>query len=161
MRANSKLAVGLYGLLFHAVVVAVVVAIALKNRAAIEPLFWAVAVPSLLVAAFVVYALAVSRYVARRDAQRKGVVFFDALVGMAAEPAIVALTALGYGLFAAVADAQAGAGYLGALGNRTAFGFLYAVANFMTQILVIGNAAGLVGFVVLKKLAARSVPATK
>lgn len=161
MRLKPKLAVGLYGLLFHAVVVAVVVGIAVKNRAPIEPTFWLAAVPSLLVAAFVVYALAVSAYVARRE-QRKGAVLFDALVGMVAEPAIVALTALGYGLAAAIAGAQAGAGgFLGELGNRAVFGFLYAIANFLTQILVIGNAAGFVGFVVLKKLAARGLVAGK
>jgi hypothetical protein len=158
MRTKLRLLVGAYGVLFHAVVAGAVLAIALKNRAPISALFWSITIPALLLSAFVVYAFAVAPYVARRE-QRKGAVFFDALVGMAAEPAVVALTALLYGVVAASAATSATGGGAGAfaaeLASRAQLALLWSFANFMTQILVIGNAAGFVGFVVLKRLAAR------
>jgi F0F1-type ATP synthase membrane subunit c/vacuolar-type H+-ATPase subunit K len=154
MRSKLKLAVGAYGLVFHAVVAAALVGIAAKNRAPIPTLFWTITIPALLFAAFVIYALAVSPYVARR-VQRRGAVFYDALVGMAAEPAIVALTALVYGLVGASAAGGGLRVFANELAARAQLAMLWSFANFMTQILVIGNAAGFVGFVVLKRLAQR------
>jgi hypothetical protein len=39
------------------------------------------------------------------------------------------------------------------------FAFLWTFGSFFTQILVVGNAAGLIGFLVLKKLGERGIKA--
>ncbi len=161
MRAvrSTRLRVGLFGLLFHAIVIAGALGIAATNRAPMHARFWAVAAPALLVAAFAMYAVVVAPYVARRAAKR-GVAFLDAAIGMAVEPAIVILATV---LFSAISAGPAlrdgAAAFAATLGGHVHLGLLWLAANFMTQILVIGNAAGFVGFLVLKRLAERAARA--
>jgi hypothetical protein len=70
---------------------------------------------------------------------------------MFAELAVVAFTAAAFGVIDAVTAAE---GVTAAsVGNHVLFVFLYAVGNFLTQILVIGNLAGLIGWVLLKRRA--------
>lgn len=146
MTSNLRVRVGLYGAAFHAVVAAVVAAIGAKNRAAIPPSFYAVAVPALLASAFLVYALAVAPYVRRRVAKR-GTVFFDAAVGMAVEPLVIGLTAAAFGAIAALSAPGGGVN----VGGSAVVTVLWAFGNFMTQILALGNAAGLIGWWLSKR----------
>jgi hypothetical protein len=147
--------VGLYGVLFHVVVTGVVAWVGHRNQAGIPGSFWVQAVPPFLVAALAVYALVVAPYVPRRSTT-KGAVFFDSAVGMFAEAAVFVLAAF---LYAALVSAPAfGHGlsaYATAVASTTFFGILWAFGSFFLQILVVGNAAGLVGWWVLKKIAAR------
>ena len=151
--------VGLYGLVFHAVVVLCALAVAAANRAPIHARFWAIAAPALLVAAFAMYALIVAPYVARRTAKR-GVAFLDAAIGMAVEPAVAILATVLFSVVSAwPALADGAAAYAATIGGHVYLALLWLVANFATQILVIGNAAGFVGFLLLKRLAARAARA--
>ncbi|ABS28006.1 hypothetical protein [Anaeromyxobacter sp. Fw109-5] len=155
MRTN-RVRVGLYGLAFHAVVVAAYLGVARSNRAPIDARFWTVGALSLFAASFIVYALLVAPYVARR-VQKRGVAFLDAAIGMAAEPAVAILATLLYSVVSAGPALREGAGaFAGALGGLTYVGLLWLAANFATQILVLGNAAGFIGFILLKLLAARA-----
>lgn len=161
MRAmrSIRVRVGLYGLLFHAVVVAGALAVAASNRAPIHARFWAIAAPALLVAAFAMYALVVARYVARRT-QKRGVAFFDAAIGMAVEPAIAILATVLFSVISAGPALGDGAtAFAATLGGHVYLGLLWLAANLMTQILVIGNAAGFIGFILLKRLAERAARA--
>jgi hypothetical protein len=156
---SIRLRVGLYGLVFHAVVVLGALAVAAANRAPIHARFWAIAAPALLVAAFAMYALVVAPYVARRTVKR-GVAFLDAAIGMAVEPAVAILaTVLFSTISAGPALGDGAAAYAATLGGQLYLALLWLVANFATQILVLGNAAGLVGFLLLKRLAARAARA--
>ena len=109
--------------------------------------------PLLLVAAAAVYALVIGPYLARRDPGKRWVVLNDCLLGMLAECAVVTVFALLHGVIAALpALPEAGAGgFLVAAAANASFALLYALANFMDQILVIGNAAGLVGWWLLRR----------
>jgi hypothetical protein len=150
MASATRLETALYGAAFHAAVGGALVAIAAWNRAAIPARFWAIALPCAVVMGGLVYLLAVAPYVMRR-VYRKGSVFFDSAVGMFAELAVVAFTAAAFGVIDAVTAAE---GVTAAsVGNHVLFVFLYAVGNFLTQILVIGNLAGLIGWVLLKRRA--------
>lgn len=152
---SIRVRVGLYGLVFHAVVVLCALAVAAANRAPIHARFWAIAAPALLVAAFAMYALVVAPYVARRAAKR-GVAFLDAAIGMAVEPAVAILATVLFSVVSAwPALADGAAAYAATIGGHVYLALLWLVANFATQILVIGNAAGFVGFLLLKRLAAR------
>lgn len=157
MKSVTRLSVGLFGFVFHLAAAALLAAKASRAptadlRALVGPALAAA------VAAFVVYALVVTPYARKRfGTAKKGVVFFDFLVGMLAEVAVVALAALLFALPSASA-AFATAGFGGALAHvvrTTALAFLWAVGTAMTEILAVGNGAGFVGYIVLKKLAAR------
>lgn len=150
MRTPLRVA-AVYGLLFHAVVAAIVVWVARSHRARIEPGFWWVAVPLVLAAGAGGFALVAGPYLRRRNDRRRGVVLVDALVGMLAECVTVVQLAL---LFGAVAAARTGGGAaaaLAAFASNASFVALYAAASFLEQILVVGNAAGLVGWWLLKR----------
>ena len=147
MTSATRLQTALDGAGFHAALGGALMAIAAWNRAAIPARFWAIALPCAIVMGGLVYLLAVAPYVTRR-VYRKGSVFFDSAVGMFAELAVVAFTAVAFGVIDAV---TAGEGVtVAAVGSHVLFVFLYAIGNFLTQILVIGNLAGLVGWVLLK-----------
>ena len=150
MASATRLETGLYGAVFHGVVGGALVAIATWNRAPIPERFWAIALPCAVVVGGLVYLVAVAPY-ANRRVYRKGSVFTDSAVGMFAELAVVAFTALFYGLIDAATAAESVTA--AALGQHVLYVFLYAVGNFLTQILVIGNLAGLVGWVLLKRRA--------
>lgn len=159
MPRSTKLWAGLYGVAFHAVVVLVLVWIAVKNQANVPAEFWWRTTPPFLVAAFVVYALLVGPYLPRRPTT-KGAVFFDSAVGMLAECAIVVFTAIVYAFVTARGGGEGAGGYLANAASTALFAFLWSFGSFITQILVIGNAAGLVGWWVLKKRASRAPPAS-
>jgi hypothetical protein len=109
----------------------------------------------------VVYAFVVGPYLPRRPTT-KGAVLFDSAVGMFAECALVVLTAILYA-FIASARAPVGGGigpYFADVASTALFAFLWSFGSFITQILVVGNAAGLVGWWVLKRLARRAPPAS-
>lgn len=155
MRTNRVL-VGLFGLVFHALVVAAYLGVARSNRAPIDARFWTVGTLCLLPAAFTAYALLVTPYVARRN-QKRGVAFLDAAIGMAVEPAIAILATVLFSLVSARPALRDGAAAFAAtLAGHTYVGLLWLAANFTTQILVLGNAAGFLGFLVLKLLATRA-----
>jgi hypothetical protein len=157
----TRLTVGLFGLVFHAAVAGLLAA---KAAASPQADLGALVGPSvaLAAAAFVVYALLVTPYARKRfGTAKKGIVFFDFLIGMLSEIAVVALAALLYAIpSAAGAFAASGVtGYLANLVRTTALAFLWVVGTAMTEVLAVGNGAGFVGFIVLKKLAARSAGA--
>ena len=157
MKSVTRLSVGLFGFLFHLLAAGMLAAKAARSPAAE---LGAVAGPAaaVAIAAFIVYALLVTRYARKRfGSATKGVVLYDFLVGMLVEVPVIAAAALLYAIPSAAAT-FADAGVIGYLWNvlRTAvLGFLWAVGTAMTEILVVGNGAGFVGYVVLKKLAAR------
>jgi hypothetical protein len=105
-----------------------------------------VAVPVLLVSALVAYALVVAPYVPKRS-KRRGVVLFDCLVGMLAELVILVLTSVGYGAIAALLQGAPPV----AVASAAMLTMLYAFAAFLTQVLAVGNAAGLLGWLILEK----------
>jgi hypothetical protein len=153
----TRLQVGLFGLAFHVAAAGLFAAKAAgvpgsDPRAVIGP------GAAAAVAAFAVYALLVAPYAQKRfGSARKGVVLYDFLIGMLAELAVVAVAALLFGA-ATTAGALAAAGlggWLAAAGRAAAFSFLWTIGTTMTEVLVLGNAAGFAGFIVLKKLAAR------
>lgn len=154
MRTN-RVRVGLYGLIFHGLVVVAALGVAKSNRVAVDARFWTVGGACLLAAAFAVYALLVARYVARR-VDKRGVALADMAIGMAAEPAVAILATVLYSLVsAAPALGQGGGAFAGTLGAHVYVGLLWLAANFLTQILVLGNAAGFAGYFLLKRGAAR------
>lgn len=158
MPRSTKLWAGLYGLAFHLIVIAVLVWIAAKNQANVPAAFWWTTAPPFLLASFAVYALLVGPYLPRRPTT-KGAVFLDSAVGMIAECTVVVLTAILYAfVVAARGDAPSG-GYLGDVASTAAFAFLWSFGSFFTQILVVGNAAGLIGWLVIKKISERRRPA--
>lgn len=161
MRLPIRVWAGLYGVAFHAVAIGLAVWTARRNQAEIPATFWWQIVPPLLVAAFVVYALVAGSYVPKRP-DRKGLVFFDSVMGMVAELGIAALTSILYAFVTATgALAQGFGAYLAAAGSTTLFAFLWLLAgrNSFITLLVVGNAAGLVGWWVLKKVGApRAAP---
>jgi hypothetical protein len=156
---TTRLSVGLYGLLFHAAVVGIAAWVGQRNQAGIPARFWLEAAPPFLAAAFAVYAVVVAPYVPRR-ATTRGAVLFDSVVGMLAETAVFVLAALLHGAAAAAPAARGGLGaWASAWAATSAFAILWAFGSFFLQILVVGNAAGLVGWWVLKRLAARAAAA--
>lgn len=155
MRLPIRVWAGLYGLAFHAAAVVLALWTAKRNQADIPASFWWTAVPPLLVAAFVVYVAIVGPYVPRRPSHRM-TVFYDCVVTMLAEVAILALTSVLYALLVSRGALSSGAGaYLGTAANMTAFAFLWTLGSFFMQVLVIGNAAGFLGWWVMKKVNAR------
>lgn len=150
----SRSWVGLYGVLFHVLVVAAVAWVGHRNRAEIPLAFWVQAVPALFAAAFAVYALVVGPYVPRRPAG-KGAVLFDSAVGMFAETAVFVLTAFAYAALTSIPALREGGlgAYAAGVANGTFFAILWSFGSFFLQILVVGNAAGLVGWWLLGKLA--------
>lgn len=158
MRLPIRVWAGLYGLAFHAAALAITLWIARRNQAEIPASFWWTAGPAFLVAGFVVYALLVGRYLPRRPSTR-GAFFFDSAVGMLAEAGVVAVTSALYALVVSTRALEGGIiGYLGAVARTTVFAFLFSVGSFFLQILVVGNAAGILGFWLLRKLNARRPP---
>ena len=157
MKNVTRLSVGLFGFVFHLAAAGLLAAKAARSptadlRSIVGPTIAAA------LGAFVVYALIVTPYARKRfGTAKKGVVFLDFLVGMLAEIAVIALAAFLYAIPAAApAFATAGVGgYLTNVVSTTALAFLWAVGTAMTEILAIGNGAGFVGYIVLKKLAAR------
>jgi hypothetical protein len=156
---TTRLSVGLYGLLFHAAVVGAVAWVGHRNQAGIPARFWPVAVPPFLAAAFAVYAVVVAPYVPRR-ATTRGAVLFDSAVGMFAETAVFVLAAFLYAVIDAGPAAREGLGaWASAAARTTFFAVLWSFGSFFLQILVVGNAAGLVGWWVLKRRATRAATA--
>jgi hypothetical protein len=143
--------VGLYGLIFHALVVVAALGVAKSNRVPVDAGFWALAGACLVVAAFGVYALLVARYVANR-ADRRSVAITDMAIGMVAEPAIAIVATVLFSLVsAAPALGDGGSAFAAAVARHVYVGLLWVAANFTTQILVLGNAAGFAGFFLLKR----------
>lgn len=152
MRDPNKIRAALYGAVFHAAVVVIMIALAMKNRATLDAHVLVRAIPLLLASATVLYAFIGGRYLAARS-KRKSAVFSDALIGMVLEIAVIALTSILYALVATLpALGQGVATFAGAFGQSSAYTLLWMFGSFFTQILVIGNAAGFVGWFVLKKL---------
>ena len=118
MRLPNRVWVGLYGLAFHVVAVAIALWTAKRNQADIPASFWWTATPPLLVAAFAVYALVVAPYVPKRPTH-KMTVFYDCVVTMLAEVAILALTSILYALVVS-RSALAGGAILTELANMIA-----------------------------------------
>lgn len=146
----NRLHVTAFGALFHLAIALAVAAVGAANRADISGRFWATTIPALVLAAAAVYAVVVAPYVAKRPTG-KGRVLFDCAVGMLSEIAIIALTAVVWAVI--VSWPALGDGittFLGAAGNNAFFGLLWAIASFTTHVLVLGNAAGLVGFLLLR-----------
>jgi hypothetical protein len=157
MRLPNRVWVGLYGLAFHVAAVALELWTAKRNQADIPASIWWTAVPAVLVAAFVVYALIVAPYVPKRPTH-KMVVFYDCVVAMLGEVAILALASVLYGLLASRGALSGGVGaYLLTAANMMAFAFLYTLGSFFMRVLVLGNAAGFLGWFVMKKVSARRV----
>jgi hypothetical protein len=158
VKSVNRLTVGLFGLVYH---LAVAGLLAAKASRSAHGDAGAIVGPTVAVgvAAFLVYALVVTPYARKRyGTAKKGIVFFDFLIGMVVEVAVVAVAALLYALFAAspAFAAQGVAGYLSGVLRGTALAFLWAVGTAMTELLAVGNGAGFLGYVVLKKLAARN-----
>jgi hypothetical protein len=158
MPRSNKLWAGLYGVAFHLVAVAVVAFVAARNRVEISSTFWLTTVPPVLVAAFVTYALLVGPYLPKRPTT-KGAVLYDSVVGMFAELTLVIGTCLIYGLVASALAERGSGSFLADAASTMLFAFLWTFGSFFTQILVVGNAAGLIGFLVLKKLGERGIKA--
>jgi len=153
MTRRIRLLSGLFGLVFHGLAVILIIAVARSNQAPIPLAFWAATVPALLMAAALVYATLVAGYVARRTA-RRGRIFYDSAVGMMAEVLVIAVTSVLHAVIVsggALATEGPG-GYLAAVASGAVVGFLWAFGSFLTQTLVVGNAAGLVGWWTLEKL---------
>lgn len=150
MASATRLETGLYGAAFHAALGGALMAIAAWNRASVPERFWAIALPCAVVIGGLVYLFAVAPYATRR-VYRKGTVFFDSAVGMFAELAVAAFTAAAFGLIDAATAAERVSA--AAVGNHVLYVFLYTIGNFLTQILAIGNLAGLIGWVLLKRRA--------
>jgi hypothetical protein len=142
-----------FGLAFHGAVSAGAVAVAAANHARVDGRFWVLSVPLVLIAGAAAYALVVGPYLSRRSSAGRSVVLVDCLIGMLAECAAVALFALLFGLSSGLGTLPQGgaSGVLVTAANGAAFALLYAAANFMEQILVIGNAAGLAGWLILRR----------
>ncbi len=156
MRNSSRKRAAAYGAAFHAAVVVIMIGIAILNRARLDIPVLARAVPLLILSATGLYYFIVGPYLDGRS-QRKGAVFADSVIGMIVEAAVVALTSVLYALVAALPNLGAGVGAFGsAFGQASAYTLLWMFGSFFTQILVIGNAAGLIGWVVLKKLGERA-----
>lgn len=155
MHLKTKLAAGLYGVVFHVAAVAFVAAAAARNKRAVPGAFWFSTLPPLLLAAFGVYVLIVGPYLARRP-QGRGRVFYDSAVGMFAEVPVVVTTCALYGALTAVLAPSGSGSFASDAAQAVLYALLWCGA-FFTQILVLGNAAGLVGWVVLKKLAERGI----
>jgi len=157
VKSVNRLTVGLFGLVYHLAVAALLATKAARSTQG-DP--GAVVAPTVAVAlaAFVVYALVVTPYARKRyGTAKKGVVFFDFLVGMVVEVAVVAVAALMYALYAAAPAfaAQGVTAYLSGVLRGTALAFLWAIGPAMTEVLAVGNGAGVLGYVLLKKLAGR------
>jgi hypothetical protein len=152
----TRLMVGLFGLAFHVVAAGLLALQLARAGSAVRTVLG----PGLAGAAagFLVYALLVTRYAQKRlGTARKGVVLYDFLVGMLVEVAVVAVGALLYavGTSAGTLASHGIGGYLGQVVSGAVFSFLWVVGTAFTEVLVLGNAAGFIGFIVLKRLAAR------
>jgi hypothetical protein len=158
MRLPIRVWAGLYGLAVHVVVLLA----ALWNTQSatdIPARFWLTMAVPFFAAAFIVYALVVGSYVPKRPSHR-GAVFFDSAVGMLAELGVVVVTAVLHAFASSTGALADGFGaYLGAVANNTLFGFLWALGSFFMQILIVGNAAGFVGWWVMKRVNARKAAA--
>ncbi len=153
MTRRLRLLSALYGALFHAVVAGVVLAVAVAKRVEVPAAFWAAAAPAMMVAGGLVYASLVAGYVARRSVRRNAL-FYDSLIGMMAEVAVLAVTSVLYAVIVsggALVD-EGPLGYLAAVASAAVVGFLWAAGSFLLQVLVVGNAAGLVGWWTMEKL---------
>ena len=149
MSMNKK--VGLFGLAMHFAIVVVFVLLRTMKGEHFGPEFLFVALPLLLVSAYLVYLLVVSRYLLRRKGMVKPL-FIDALVGMLVEYIIFTLAGALFGIFDGLRTGPLqGAGMLGGLLSSVFMNILWVYATFMVQILVLGNLCGLVGWLVLKK----------
>lgn len=154
MRLPIRVWAGLFGLAVH-VVVLVAALWNVQSASDIPSKFWVTMALPFFTAAFVVYALVVGSYLPKRPSHR-GAVFFDSAVGMLAELGVVVLTAVLHALVSSTGALAGGLGaYLAAVANNTLFGFLWAVGSFFMQILIVGNAAGFVGWWVMKRVNAR------
>lgn len=153
MSRVSRRAVAFYGVAFHAIVVVVLAAVAAGKAVPVPRGLYGAAVGPVLIASFAVYYWVVGRYVARRRHSR-GAVFTDSAVGMFAECMIVPLAAALYGIV--VATTLSTADFFGAAVHNALASLLYVFGTFFVQLLAIGNAAGLIGWVVLKRLEERT-----
>lgn len=145
-----KLTIGFYGAVvnFTAVLGALVFS-ALRNNGSLgADLF---AAPLLAVSGFLVYYFIVSSYVEKRSGAGNPV-YFDSLVGMLAELVIVTLSVVIYSAFTAFANSAGGIeAFAAGLAANIMVNLLWVLALFMVHILLLGNAAGLLGWYLLKK----------
>jgi hypothetical protein len=146
-----KLKVGLYGVLFHAVIVSFFFG-ARSSGDDNPPLFYLIAAPLVLVSAFIVYFFFLSSYVQKREGMQR-VIVFDSLAGMLGEYMIFTLAAVLYSLFVGLqALAREGAGaFINAVATGLFVNLLFVYAKYMVHMLVIGNIAGLAGWFILKQ----------
>jgi|SRR3990172_4671374 len=121
----------------------------------------ALAVPgaALVVAGVVVYATLVASYVPRRG-RRKGTAAWDAAVGILAECVVVVvaslLAAVPGGVHQVVSVGLAAG--LAALAEQSVANALWVFAMAATHVLVVGNAAGLLGWLLLERRCATARP---
>ena len=149
MSMNKK--AGLFGLAMHFAIVVTFLLMRTVKGERFGPEFLFVALPFLLVSAYLVYFLVVSRYLRRREGMVKPL-FIDALVGMLVEYIIFTLAGALFGIFDGIRTGAVGeSGLLGGLLTSVFMNILWVYATFMVQILVLGNLCGLVGWLVLKK----------
>lgn len=149
MSMNKK--AGLFGLAMHCAIVVTFVLMRTMRGERFGPEFLFVALPLLLVSAYLVYFFVVSRYLRRREGMVKPL-FIDALVGMLVEYIIFTLAGALFGIFDGFRTGPPmGAGMASGLLTSVFMNILWVYATFMVQILVLGNLCGLVGWLVLKK----------
>ena len=143
--------VGLFGFLIHTVIiVAFLMSRNLRGEQLGADLVF-VAMPLLLLSAFLVYGVVVARYVQRREGMQKAVII-DSLVGILAEYMIFTLAALLFGIFDGLrAGLSSDAGLGKALLTGVVMNMLWVYATFLVQVLVLGNLCGLVGWFLLRK----------
>lgn len=153
-----KLKIGFFGAAVNAVVVIVILFFSAVSRGTPVISTYLSAVPVLAVSAFVVYYFVVSSYVVKRAGIEKPF-FLDSLVGMLAELIIVTLGTVCYSLWNTLSNMQER--NVGAFSTDLAAGILvnllWVFAMFMVHILIVGNIAGFVGWLVLKKIDPKSL----
>ncbi len=146
-----KLKVGLYGVVFHAVILALFFG-ARSSGDANPPLYYLIAAPLVLASAFIVYFFFLSSYVQKREGMQR-VIVFDSLAGMLGEYMIFTLAVILYSLFFGLqALVREGAGaFVDAIATGLFVNLLFIYATYMVHMLVIGNLAGLAGWFILKQ----------
>ena len=143
--------VGLFGILIHAIIVAVFLLSRNLRGERISTDIVLVAIPLLLFSSFIVYTVVVSRYVQRREGSQKSIII-DSLMGIMAEYMIFTLAAVLFGLYDGLWNRHGSeTGFGKALLTGVMMNILWVYATFMVQVLVLGNLCGLVGWLLLRK----------
>lgn len=142
--------IGLFGLLSHAAMVAAFLLVRYLRGDRFGADLVLIAVPLLLLSAFLVYAAVVSRYVQKREGMQRTVII-DSLVGILAEFIIVTLAALLAGLVDGVrASVGTGAGLGEQVLASVLMSLLWVYATLLVQVIVVGNLCGLAGWFLLR-----------